>query len=68
MAAQQADPIERRGDDPGVGELGVRAIGVVKGRVDGRIREGGEHREDDTLSSPALSEVVVGNGNGRAVG
>lgn len=37
------------------------ALGVVERRVDGRVGEGLEHRQDDSLRASTLGEVVVGD-------
>ena len=66
VATQSADPVERGGDDAGLSELGVGAGWVVERRVDGRVREGGEHREDDPLRPTPLGEIVVGDRDGGA--
>lgn len=68
VAAQDTDPVERRGDDPCVLELGVGALRVVQGRVDRGVGVGAQHGENDPLRAPTLGEVVVRDGDRGAGG
>jgi hypothetical protein len=63
MPAQRPNSVERRHPNVGVAKRREGVIGLIHRGVERRIGKSAQHRQNDTLGSAALGQVVVDDGD-----